>query len=80
MLSNVDMVSMNPALKEQETLTFVKNVEILKQCKFVIGPHSAQMTKIAGSMNSYLKNKIALYLIDPTNNNIENMGSSIASS
>ena len=75
-MSNTDMVSMNPALKEQETLTFVKNVEILKQCKCVIGPHSAQMTKIAGSMNSYLKDNNALHLIDPNSNKKETMGSS----
>jgi len=75
-MSNADMVSRNPALKEQETLMFMKNVEILKQCKCVIGPHSAQMTKIAGSMNSYLKGKNTLHLIDPNTNKKETMGSS----
>lgn len=76
-MSNVDLILSNPSLKEQETLTFVKNVEILKQCKCVIGSHSAQMTKIAGSINSYLKNKNSLFLINPENNNIEIMGSSM---
>ena len=75
-ISNADMVSRNPALREQETLMFMKNVEILKQCKCVIGPHSAQMTKIAGSMNSYLKGKNTLHLIDPNTNKKETMGSS----
>ena len=75
-MSNADMVSRNPALREQETLMFMKNVEILKQCKCVIGPHSAQMTKIAGSINSYLKGKNALHLIDPNTNKKETMGSS----
>jgi len=77
-ISNVDMVAMNPSLKEQETLTFVKNVEILKRCKVVIGPHSAQMTKIAGSMNSYLKNKKTLLLINTESDKweLETMGSS----
>jgi hypothetical protein len=76
MISNADMVAMNPSLKEQETLTFVKNVEILKQCKAVIGPNSAQMTKIAGSMNSFLNNKNNLYLINPKDNSVDVMGSS----
>lgn len=77
-ISNVDMVARNPSLKEQETLTFIKNVEILKNCKVVIGPHSAQMTKIAGSMNSYLKNKITLSLINTESEKweIKTMGSS----
>ncbi len=75
-ISNVDMVTRNQALKEQETLMFMKNVEIMKQCKAVVGLHSAQMTKIAGSMNSFLNNKNTLHLIDPNNNKIEVMGSS----
>lgn len=80
MMSNADMVYRNPALKEQETLTFVKNVEILKQCKFVIGTHSAQMSKIAGSMNSFLNKRNNLLLINPENNTFEKMGNSISSS
>ena len=76
-MSNADMVAANPSLKEQETLTFVKNVEILKQCKIVIGTYSTQMTKIAGSINSYLKNEITVHLINPENNNLEIMGSSM---
>jgi hypothetical protein len=75
-ISNVDMVVRNPALKEQETLMFMKNVEILKQCKAVVGIHSAQMTKIAGSMNSFSKNKNSLHLLDPNLNKRETMGSS----
>lgn len=75
-ISNADMVSMNPSLKEQETLAFMKNVEILKQCKCVVGLHSAQMTKIAGSMNSFLNKKNNLHLIDPNTNLRETMGSS----
>jgi hypothetical protein len=79
-VSNAEMVLRNPSLKEQETLTFVKNVEILKQCKYVIGTHSAQMTKIAGSINSFLNKKDNLLLINPENNTFEKMGSSISSS
>jgi len=75
-MSNADMVSRNPALREQETLMFMKNVEILKQCKCVIGPHSAQMSKIAGSMNSFLRGENTLHLIDPNTNKKETMGSS----
>jgi hypothetical protein len=75
-LSNVDMVARNPSLREQETLTFIKNIEILKQCKVVIGPNSAQMTKIAGSVNSFLNGKNNLYLINPKDNSIDVMGSS----
>jgi hypothetical protein len=75
-LSNVDLVVTNPSLKEQETLTFVKNVEILKKCKAVVGMHSAQMTKIAGSMNSFINNKNNLYLLNSTTNKIDVMGSS----
>ena len=63
-----------------ETLTFVKNVEILKQCKRVIGLNSAQMTKIAGSINSFLKNENCLFLIDPEKNELDVMGSSVQTS
>ena len=80
MVSNVDMVTRDPSLREQETLTFMKNIEILKQCDCVVGPYSAQMTKIAGSMNSYLKNKNVLHLINPENNNMEVMGNSVQTS
>lgn len=80
MMSNADMVYRNPALKEQETLTFIKNVEILKQCKFVIGTYSAQMSKIAGSMNSFINKRNNLLLINPENNTFENLGDSISSS
>ena len=76
-ISNAQLVETNPALKEQETLTFVKNVEILKDCKCVIGSHSAQMTKIGGSINSYLKKKKTLHLIDPFTNEFVTMGSSM---
>ena len=79
-VSNAEMVLRNPSLKEQETLTFVKNVEILKQCKLIIGTHSAQMSKIAGSINSFLNKKNNLLLINPENNNFESMGDSISSS
>jgi len=75
-ISNTDMVTRNPALKEQETLMFMKNVEILKECKAVVGLHSAQMTKIAGSMNSFSNKKNNLHLLDPKTNKRETMGSS----
>jgi hypothetical protein len=80
MVSNVDMVTKDPSLREQETLTFMKNVEILKNCQSIIGPYSAQMTKIAGSINSFIKNKNVLYLINPENNNLEVMGNSVQTS
>lgn len=79
-ISNADLVSRDPSLKEQETFTFVKNVEILKQCKRVIGLNSAQMTKIAGSINSFLKKENSLFLIDPLTNKIDTMGSSAQTS
>jgi hypothetical protein len=75
-LSNVDMVARDPSLKEQESLTFMKNIEILKQCKAVVGSYSTQMTKIAGSLSSYDKGKNVLHLINPSNNEIDFMGSS----
>ena len=75
-LSNVSLIMQNPSLVKEETLTFVKNIEILKECNCVIGSHSAQMTKIGGSINSYLRNKNNLYLINPNNNQLEIMGNS----
>ena len=78
--SNVEMVVRDPSLKEQETFTFIKNIEILKQCKAVIGLHNAQMAKIAGCMSSYNKGKNVLHLINPSNNEIDFMGSSEQSS
>jgi hypothetical protein len=75
-LSNVNLIMQNPSLAKEETLTFVKNIEIFKQCKCVIGSHSAQMTKIGGSINSYLRNENNLYLINSNNNQLEVMGNS----
>lgn len=79
-VSNLDLVLKNPELKHEETLTFIKNVEILKQCKFVIGMYNTQMTKIAGSINSYLKNENRLYLLNPTTSKVETLGTSIETS
>ena len=75
-ISNAELVKTNPNLKFQETLTFIKNVEILKQCKCVVGGYNVQMTKISGSINSYLKNKDVLFLINPVTNELDTMGSS----
>lgn len=75
-ISNAELVKGNPNLKLQETLTFVKNVEILKQCQCVVGGYNVQMTKISGSINSFLKNKESLFLINPVTNELDVMGSS----
>lgn len=75
-VSNAHLVARDQSLKHQETFTFIKNVEILKMCKCVIGGYNVQMTKISGSINSYLKNKESLYLINPVNNELDVMGSS----
>jgi hypothetical protein len=80
MISNVDLVTRNPNLKEQETFTFMKNVQILRHCKFVVGHYSSQLSKIAGSMNSFDKNKDSLYLINPVESKIDYMGSSMHTS
>lgn len=79
-VSNLDLVLKNPELKHDETLTFIKNVEILKQCKIVIGMYNTQMTKIAGSINSYLKNENRLYLLNPATSKVETLGTSIETS
>ena len=79
-VSNLDLVLKNSELKHEETLTFIKNVEILKQCKCVIGMYNAQMTKIAGSMNSYIQNQDSLFLLNPRTNKTEILGSSIETS
>lgn len=79
-VSNVELVLKQPELKHSETLTFIKNVEILKQCKCVIGMYNAQMTKIAGSINSFLRDSDNLFLLNPKTNNLETLGSSIETS
>lgn len=78
--SNAHLVSTNQSLKAQETFTFVKNVEILKNCKAVIGSYNVQMTKIAGSINSFLQGKEALHLINPVTGQMDYMGSSVFTS
>lgn len=79
-ITNLQQVYNNPELKTTETLTFIKNVEILKQCFCVIGSYNVQLTKISGSINSYLNNKNNLFLINPQNNALEIMGSSFITS
>jgi hypothetical protein len=79
-ISNMQLVINNPFLKHSETLTFLKNVEILKQCYSVIGCYNVQLTKISGCINSFINSKNNLYLINPYNNNFEVMGNSIHTS
>jgi hypothetical protein len=79
-LSNLDLVNRNPELKFGETVTFIKNVEILKQCKCVIGMYNAQITKIGGSMNSFINQQNNLYLLNPETNELDTLGSSPATS
>jgi hypothetical protein len=78
-MSNLQLVASHPFLKKQETLTFMKNVEILKQCAYVIGPHGAQMSKIAGAINSYHNNSKKLFLINSETDKLEEMGATTAS-
>ena len=42
--------------------------------------YNAQMTKIAGSMNSYIQNQDSLFLLNPRTNKTEILGSSIETS
>jgi hypothetical protein len=79
-LSNMQLVINNPELKHNETLTFIKNIEILKQCLCVIGCYNVQLTKISGCINSFINNKNNLYLINPNNNQLEEMGNSLETS
>lgn len=79
-LSNAALVSQNEQYKKEETLTFIKNVEILKQCSCVIGCYNVQMTKIAGSINSFLNAKDNLCLINPYTGGLEPMGNSLETS
>jgi hypothetical protein len=79
-LSNMQLVINNPELKHEETVTFMKNIEILKQCYRVIGCYNTQLTKISGSINSYLNNENRVYLLNPNTNKTEKMGSSIEAS
>jgi hypothetical protein len=79
-ISNMQLVISNPNLKHEETLTFIKNIEILKQCYCVVGCYNVQLTKIGGCINSFINNKSNLYLINPHNNNLEVMGNSVHTS
>lgn len=79
-LSNMQLVIDNPILKHDETLTFMKNIEILKQCSNVIGCYNVQLTKISGCINSFIKKRDTLSLINPYTNSLDTMGSSIITS
>jgi len=79
-LSNVELVAKDASLKHSETLTFAKNTEILKQCFCVVGCYNVQLTKISGSINSYLNNKNNLHLINPNTNKLEELGTSLETS
>lgn len=73
-MSNIRLIKERPELKHQETITFLKNMEILKHCKYVIGSTTAQLAKIAGSMNSFIQQQNRLYLINPRTDELEHMG------
>jgi hypothetical protein len=79
-LSNMQLVINNPELKHEETITFMKNVEILKQCSCVMGCYNTQLTKISGCINSYLNNEDRVYLLNPYTSVLEKMGNSLHTS
>lgn len=76
-LSNMQLVINKPELKYEETVTFMKNIEILKQCRCVVGCFNTQLTKISGSINSYLNNEDRVYLLNPYTSVLEKMGNSL---
>jgi len=79
-MSNAEYVRRNPAKASTEVVTFLKNTFLLSSCKAVFGMHSSQLTKISGSIGSYLKGKVGMHLIDPVTNALRTMGDSVETS
>jgi len=64
---NAKMVSMDPNLAFQESLTAAKNICLLGECDYVIGMSTAQFTWIGGLLSAY-KNQLDVrrhIMIDP---------------
>lgn len=65
--ANWDMVRKNRNLREQETFTAIKIIELLSSCKYIVGQHNTQFVKLAGAKLSYKVNENRLILISCDN-------------
>lgn len=78
--ANWEMVKKNRNLRDQETFTGVKIIELLSCCEYVIGQHNAQFAKLSGAKLSYKKKENRKILINYENNKIAKFGSNSATS
>lgn len=64
--SNLNVVLNNKTLKEVETFTFIKNLELLSNCGYILGQSNVQMVKISICKKMDKINSVSNYtLINP---------------
>jgi len=63
--ANWRLVSENPELKKEETMTGIKIIELLASCDYIVGQSNTQFAKLGGSLSCYRNgNRNCLTLID----------------
>ena len=63
--ANWKLVSENPELRKEETMTGIKIIELLASCDYIVGQSNTQFAKLGGAISSYRTgNRNCLTLID----------------
>jgi len=68
--ANHELLSINPDLKKQETLTAAKIINILSECDYIIGQINTHFTTLSYSLSMTRKNKCKIYFVNRDINDI----------
>ena len=60
---NIDMISEDPTLRKQETMTAIKNIFMLGACNYIIGSWGTQFIRFSSAIAYYRRKKRNLILI-----------------
>ena len=79
--ANWRLVSENPELRKEETMTGVKIIELLSSCDYIVGQSNTQFAKLGGSISCYRNNnRNCLTIIDHETQEVVQYGTNSATS
>lgn len=79
--ANWQLVSNNPELRKEETMTGIKIIELLSSCDYIVGQSNTQFAKLGGSVSCYRNNnRNCLTLIDHETQEVVSYGTNSATS
>jgi len=79
--ANWKLVSENPELKKEETMTGIKIIELLASCDYIVGQANTQFAKLGGAISCYRTgNRNCLTLIDYETQEVVPYGTNSATS